>query len=288
MVMGKLTIAAVLAGVVLVTGIESRLGAQPPAPPQGFGGGPGPGGGPGRGPGGGRGRGGTPDPNVENGSRIYAETCYRCHGDGDQIAGVDLRRGQFRHASTDEDLQKLIRNGIPGTAMPANELSAYELASVVAYLRSNRAADSTPITLGDAAAGKALFEGKGGCLACHRVNGKGSRIALDLSDVGAGRSPAYLQRTLLDPNATLVPQNHMIRAVTRDGATITGRRLNEDTETVQLIDDRERLVSLSKADLRSFTILTDSTMPSYKDKLTSTEMADLLGYLASLKGTTAQ
>ena len=268
MPIGKLTIIAALAFTVL-TGLEPRLGAQPP------------------GRGGGRGR-ATPDPNLENGARIYAETCYRCHGDGDQVAGVDLRRGQFRHATTDDDLRKLIRNGVPGTAMPANDLSAYELASVVAYLRSNRAADSTPIALGDAAAGKTLFEGKGGCLACHRVNGKGSRVALDLSDVGAGRSPAYLQRTLLDPNATLVPQNRFIRAVTRDGTTITGRRLNEDTESVQLIDDKERLVSLTKSDLRGYTILTDSPMPSYKDKFTPAEMADLIGYLASLKGAPAQ
>jgi hypothetical protein len=51
-----------------------------------------------------------------------------------------------------------------------------------------------------------------------------------------------------------------------------------------LIDDQEQLLSLSKADLREYTVLTTSAMPSYKDKLTAQEMADLLAYLVSLKG----
>jgi mono/diheme cytochrome c family protein len=52
---------------------------------------------------------------------------------------------------------------------------------------------------------------------------------------------------------------------------------------VQLIDDQERLVSLTKADLREYTIRTVSPMPSYKGKLTDEETADLLAYLLSLK-----
>jgi mono/diheme cytochrome c family protein len=65
---------------------------------------------------------------------------------------------------------------------------------------------------------------------------------------------------------------------------VTGRRLNEDTYTVLLIDAQERLVSLLKADLREYTIIKTSPMPSYKDTLTPAERADLLAYLLSLKG----
>ena len=57
-----------------------------------------------------------------------------------------------------------------------------------------------------------------------------------------------------------------------------------DTFTVQVVDDQERLLSLSKADFREYTILKTSTMPSFKDKLNAQEMADLLAYLVSLKG----
>jgi cytochrome c oxidase cbb3-type subunit III len=72
--------------------------------------------------------------------------------------------------------------------------------------------------------------------------------------------------------------------VTKDGKIISGRRLNEDTYTVQLIDDQEHLVSLTKADLREFTVLKATPMPSYKDKFSAQELADLEAYLLSLKG----
>ena len=64
---------------------------------------------------------------------------------------------------------------------------------------------------------------------------------------------------------------------------ITGRRLNEDTFTVQIIDEQERLLSLTKAELREYTLSRTSLMPSYKDKLTAAERSDLVAYLVSLK-----
>ncbi len=83
----------------------------------------------------------------------------------------------------------------------------------------------------------------------------------------------------------MLPVNRSVRAVTRDGKIITGRRLNEDTYTVQIIDDQEQLVSLEKADLRDYTVIKTSSMPSYKEKLSSQEQADVVAYLLSLKGT---
>ena len=72
--------------------------------------------------------------------------------------------------------------------------------------------------------------------------------------------------------------------MTRAGKVIAGRRLNEDTYTVQLIDADEHLVSLVKADLREYTIITSSAMPSYKGKLDSSELDDIVAYLRTLKG----
>ncbi len=66
-------------------------------------------------------------------------------------------------------------------------------------------------------------------------------MAPDLSDIGAIRSAGSLQRSLTDPDSQMMPINRPVRVVTRDGTVINGRRLNEDTYTVQLIDDQERL-----------------------------------------------
>ena len=76
--------------------------------------------------------------------------------------------------------------------------------------------------------------------------------------------------------------------MTRDGEVVTGRRLNEDTYTVQIFDERERLVSLDKADLRELTVLAASPMPSYAETLNEAELADLLAYLVTLKGLVPQ
>jgi putative heme-binding domain-containing protein len=224
-------------------------------------------------------------PDIDAGAGLYAANCVACHANGQGVPGVDLRSGQFRHASTDEELQLVIQNGIPGTAMPSHAYNTAELTGLVAYIRTMKDYGSKLVELGDAEKGKALFEDQGECLHCHRVNGKGSRVALDLSNAGLTNPPAYLQRALLDPNSIAVemPENRFIRAVTNKGTTIIGRRLNEDTFTIQLIDNHENLVSIEKADLRSYTILKDSPMPSLKGKFTDAQISDLVAYLVTLK-----
>ena len=54
-------------------------------------------------------------------------------------------------------------------------------------------------------------------------------------------SAADIERSIVDPNAEILPENRYVRVVTRDGATITGRILNEDTFSLQLIDSKEKL-----------------------------------------------
>lgn len=222
---------------------------------------------------------------IEFGARLYNANCVRCHAEsGDAIDGVDLRSGQFRRAGADFELMRLIRTGIQGTAMPPNDFSQAELTGIVAFLRTMRDFDVSQVQLGDVTRGGSLFNAKGACATCHRINGNGPRTAPDLSDIGAIRTAATLQRTLLDPTGAMLPVNRSVRAVTSDGTVVEGRRLNEDTYTVQLIDQQERLRSLVKADLRDYAVLTTSPMPPATDALDEQEVADVLAYLLSLKG----
>lgn len=223
---------------------------------------------------------------IEAGSRLYAGQCALCHGpSGDLVAAVDLRRGRFRRAVTDEDLGRVIATGLPDAGMPGFTLQPAEVSGLIAFIRAGFDITGAAVKVGHVGRGQALFEGKGACGACHRVNGKGPRVAPELTDVGAIRTPAALQRSLLDPTSAMLPINRPVRAVTRDGRTVRGRRLNEDTYTVQLIDEQERLVSLVKADLREYELGTKSPMPSYATTFTGDEIADLIAYLLSLKGT---
>jgi len=222
---------------------------------------------------------------IDAGARLYSSQCAACHGpNGDRISGVDLRRGQFRRAVTDDDLMRVVTNGVPGEGMPPFRLQQAELVGLVAYIRAGLDSNTPSIKIGTAARGKTIVEGKGGCLSCHRIGGNGSRVAPDLTDIGLGRGVDMLHRSLTDPSAGMLPINRPVRITLKDGRTVNGRRLNEDTFTVQLIDDKERLHSIEKRDIRNLAVETKSPMPSFAGRLTSDELADVIAYLVTLRG----
>ncbi len=220
---------------------------------------------------------------IEAGSLVYTQQCALCHGpQGDLVDGIDLSLGQFRTAQSDADLGVIIAEGAAEGRMPAFNLRAEELSGAIAYIRAGFDTDGVAVIIGDPIRGKALSEGKGECASCHRVRGVGPRTAPDLSNIGAIRTPALLQRTLLDPATALLPINRPVRLVTRNEETIVGRRLNEDTYTVQVIDSQERLRSIKKTDLVSYEI---SDQPSKQPTtMSSEEVADVIRYLLTLGG----
>jgi putative heme-binding domain-containing protein len=220
---------------------------------------------------------------VLDGERAFRNSCANCHGpDGDQIAGIDLRRGRFRRPMSDDDLVRIIRTGIPNTPMPATSMTVEQAQKIVAYLRSRAATATAGAIAGDAARGKALFESKGACTSCHRVAGVGSRVGPDLTTIGMARGAAELERSLLDPDADVQPNNRFYRVVLRDGSTVDGRLLSHDTFTVQMFDTHEQLRSFAKTDLRQSGFI-KSPMPSYRATLSAQERADVVSYLTSLR-----
>jgi putative heme-binding domain-containing protein len=224
------------------------------------------------------------DADIAYGAKLYASKCVTCHGaQGDGIGGVNLRSGTFRNAVIDRDLERFIRTGSPA-GMPPFTLDNAEMAGVIAYVRNMNAFDAATVKTGDGLRGRTIFDGKGGCTKCHRIGGTGSRLAPDLSEIGSARSAGSLQRSLADPTSQMMPINRPIRVVKKDGTIVAGRRLNEDTYSMQIVDDHERLQSLLKTDIREYAISTTSTMPSYKGALSDDELADVLAYLLSLKG----
>ncbi len=223
---------------------------------------------------------------IENGGRQYVNNCVYCHGpEGDQIAGVSLLQGKFKRAVSDDDIVQIIRNGVPGTGMPAQtNMNESNARTIVAYLRSATQGPASTLTGGNAARGKSLFEGKGQCTTCHRVQGSGSRMGPDLSDIGMQRRSVELEKSLLDPAAGVLPQHRFVQVTPKSGPVVTGRMLNQDTFTLQLIDSQEKLRTFAIADLRDYSVLKTSRMPSYKEKFSRQELADMVSYLVSLKG----
>jgi putative heme-binding domain-containing protein len=162
-------------------------------------------------------------------------------------------------------------------ALPGNRIFAQNAGAPTPPAESAR-----PMPPGDAARGKTLFESSG-CFDCHRINDRGSHLGPDLSEIGGMRTTARLQQALLDPDDEVMAENRFVRFVTKDGATVTGRLLNQDAVSVQLINSKDELKSYLRASLRNYTILDKGLMPSVQGKLSDQQVSDIVSYLSSLK-----
>jgi putative heme-binding domain-containing protein len=222
---------------------------------------------------------------LEQGAATYSSTCATCHGDdGAGVPGIDFGHGVFRRATTDDAFFRVLREGVSGTAMPKFQMSEGRMRSLLLYLRSLSETAANSSVAGDPARGKSILEGKGACLTCHRLANTGSRLGPSLDEIGRRRTAAFLEQSLLEPDAVVLSDYWFVNATTRDGVRITGRRMNEDRNTVQFIDPTGRLVSLVKRELREYNVVRASQMPSYKDKLSPDELRDVVKYLTTLRG----
>ncbi len=230
------------------------------------------------------------------GAGIFRAQCAICHApDGTGEAGPDLTRGRFRHGEGDDStLFRIISSGIPGTEMRMTLLSERQVWQVLGFIRTlSQPSTKTPLR-GDPAEGKRLFQGKGHCSRCHIVNGQGGRLGPDLSKVSWKRSPRYLRNFIAKPNVKQASTSQVFVQGSRrywpvtitheDGKTIDGVLLNEDTYSIQLMDEKENLHSYWKEDLKEIQLGKSPAMPSYQGILSKGELDDLVVYLYSLRG----
>jgi cytochrome c oxidase cbb3-type subunit III len=228
--------------------------------------------------------------------------CALCHGLGARGGGrgPDLTRAQKKFAHSDAEMFQIISNGIPGTAMPANGTNGQgvgmtdeEIWQIITYIRRQEVrAPSAPI--GNAAHGNALFYGDANCSLCHMINGKGGRFGPELTGVGGSRTPAAIVDSVRHPSHRLAwglteatkefPQEYeTVAVVTADGKEIKGVTLNEDSFSVQIMDQNEQIHLLEKDKLRSFHKSRQSAMPQYEpDVLSDKDLNDIVAYLISV------
>lgn len=143
---------------------------------------------------------------AKNGEVIYQKRCVWCHGvDGDGLGAAgdylnppprSFEDGQYKIKTTqfedlvptDENLFRMVKDGMPGTAMPgwSQLLKDQEIWDVVQYIKTFAGYDeetagpeidygtqvaSSPESI---AKGKELFEDGDRCVECHGKTGKGS------------------------------------------------------------------------------------------------------------------
>jgi len=223
---------------------------------------------------------------VRTGRQLFTRQCSVCHGvratGGD--VGPDLTTGQFEHASTDAGLFGVISDGIPDTPMAGLNRNRSDQAvwQIVAYLRSLSGAGERVAVTGDASAGERLYLGTANCSSCHRINSEGGRHGPDLTTIGDRRSPEQLLSDLVDPDERVQTAWWTMRVTHLDGTQVEGRRMNEGTYSVRILDADDNMWSFQKRDLRDSERIETSSMPTYAGTLTDGQLENLVAYLYGL------
>lgn len=163
---------------------------------------------------------------VDRGAEVYEKRCMGCHGEegeGDGPAAEllnppprDFSAGQYKIKTTtfddmvpnDEDLLRMVRDGMPGTAMPGwgDILSEQEMWDVIAYIKTfaglEEEAPSDQVDYGEQvassvesiAAGEKLFHEDDRCSECHGQQGRGDAVKKLKDDDGNRTWPRNLSK----------------------------------------------------------------------------------------------
>src|SRR6266403_1703727 len=141
---------------------------------------------------------------AERGRKEFVQSCGFCHGaDATGARGPDLMRSPLvAHDVKGDQIGPVIRQGRPDKGMPAMPLSDAHILDIATFLHA-RAAEAArsagepkaypveKLLTGNAEAGKAFFNGAGGCTKCHSVTG-------DLAGVASKHSsPIELEARML-------------------------------------------------------------------------------------------
>ena len=221
---------------------------------------------------------------AEAGAKLFRAQCAGCHGPegAGTAAGPSLTTGNLKRGGSDEELFQTISKGVPGTAMPAfSALSGLQVWQLVTHMRALARSHGTLTSKGDARAGEAIF--RSNCTPCHALDGSGRLAGPDLAGVAARRSPVELRQAVSEPDADVPSQYWSVSIRTRSGQTLRGIRLNEDSHSYQLHDERGRLVSVLKRDVAGAELIRRSPMSAIAGKLSDKDIDNVVAYLMTLR-----
>ncbi|MFQ5684307.1 MAG: c-type cytochrome [Candidatus Binatia bacterium] len=193
-------------------------------------------------------------------------------------------------------------NDMATVYQPPIDLNAEEIKSVIAFLQSQRGKVDTwsvnideatlasvpalnPFYRGDPGRGKQIFA-DAGCISCHAVgHRKASSVGPDLSAIGAFRNWTWLAQSVIDPNAEVGANWKNATVHLKSGKNVSGILRKKTSKTVTVMIDSDNIKQLSRDEIKSIKISKASRMPAdYSELLTFQQIADLISYLQSLKG----
>jgi len=228
---------------------------------------------------------------IREGAARFASQCGFCHGrdaTGGE-SGPDLTRSTM----VAEDLRgnklgPFLRVGRPNAGMPAYDLPAEEVIALVAFIHGQmdkfvalgggrRTVAPEDLRTGDAAAGRAYFNGAGKCSGCHSPTG-------DLAGVATRYQGLALLRRLLSPAGNPPPKRPTATVTLPSGEKIVGQLASEDEFSVTVLDKSSGAQGKYQKDAVKVKI--DDPLSAHfvqLGKYTDSDMHNIYAYLETLK-----
>jgi cytochrome c oxidase cbb3-type subunit 3 len=221
-----------------------------------------------------------------DGKVIFQQKCGFCHGaDGSGGAGPDLLHSSLvLHDENGNLIVPVVQGGRAGKGMPAFDLPRPAIEQIAAFLHKEIKADATifgqsmsdysldRMLVGDAAAGKAYFEGEGKCATCHSPTG-------NLAHIASRYKPIELQSRIAYPAGATTT----VTVTTASGAIVSGDEVYADRFSVSLRDANGWLHSFDrskvKVEVRNPLAEHQKLLETYTDK----QLHDLFAYLETFK-----
>ncbi len=228
-----------------------------------------------------------PPENAEaaRGQTQYTESCAFCHGaDATGARGPDLLRSPIvAHDVKGDKIGEVVHNGRPEKGMPALPLSDAQIADIAAYLHwriaeglsSSEVPNGYPaekLLTGNAQAGKAFFEGEGGCTKCHSATG-------DLANVSGKYSAIDLEAQMLYPEGNF----KTAKVTTKSGEVVEGKLNHLDEFSVAITDANGWFHAYPRNEVKVEVTDKLAVHRALLDKLTQTQMHDLYAYVHTLE-----
>lgn len=140
---------------------------------------------------------------------------------------------------------------------------------------------------GDPERGRRWFfaESATSCASCHRVGGQGGDLGPELDAIGSKYGPRDLLRHVLEPSREVEERYVATAVATTDGRVVVGRLLERGERDLLLKDARNETVRIELEDVEQEAASPTSLMPEgLLRALTAQQAADLIAFLASLRG----
>ncbi len=234
---------------------------------------------------------------ADRGRKVWAAECITCHGSkarGSDTAPSLLRSLVVLKDRYGSELGPFLKKGHPTqSGTPSAALTDAQIADLSHLLRRQiedtfRGADpftEGDILVGNPAAGAAYFNGPGRCATCHTAT------TLGLAGVGSRLSPVEIQQRMLFPGGRggrgrsgPSPTDVTVTLTPSAGPALSGILVEMDDAFVTFRDSSGAIRVVRRTP--GLKIVTDDPLQAHHDlldRLTDTEMHDLVAHLETMK-----